>query len=175
MLYFVPHEVHIGCHMVEESVVAFAQVIETGVAVPIMFEPILGALAMAGKFVATFPARPGQGAVLDVAELLLFWPIEHLGERLLANVAELIFGKNEMIARIDVSIVFHHASMAAIACKDTDAGGHSAPIGKSAVEIFDEDPPHVMPHPLVEDSDEEIAPLVGMDRERSQGGIPEGH
>ena len=155
--------------MFEESVVAVAQVIETGIAVSIVDESILGTLSMAGKFKAAFFALSGQGTVLDVAEFLLFWPIEHLGESPATNVAEFILGKDKMIARIDVSIVFHHAGMSTIACKDADAGRHAAPIGKGAVEEFDKDTAYVMSHPLVKDRDEEIAPLFRTNRKRSQG------
>ena len=175
MQYFVAHEVHIGCHVVEETIVTFAQVIEVGIAVSIANEAILGTFAMAGKFVAAFLTLTGKGAMLDVAELLLFWPIEHLGESLLANVAEFIFGKDKMIARIDVSVIFHHAGMSTIAGKDTDARRHSTPVGKRAVEEFDENMPHVVSHPLVEKCDEEIAPLVGTNRRRCQGCFLIGH
>ena len=175
MQYFVAHIVHIGCHMFEETVVALAQVIETGVTVSIEDEAILGTLSMTGKFIAAFFALTGQGTVLDVAELLLFGPIEHLGESLATNVAEFILGKDKMIARIDVSIVFHHAGMSTIACKDADAGRHAAPIGKGAVEEFDKDTAYVMLHPLVKDRDEEIAPLFGTNRKRSQGCLFIGH
>lgn len=102
--------------------------------------------------------------MLDVAELLLFRPIEHFGERLLANVAKFILGKHKMIARIDVPVVFHHSGMATIASKDTDARRHATTVGKRAVEEFDKDMPHIVSHPLVEKSDEEITPLVWTNR-----------
>ena len=102
--------------------------------------------------------------MLDVAELLLFRTIEHFGERLLANVAEFILGEHKMIARIDVSVVFHHSGMSTISGKDTDARRHSTPVGKRAVEEFDKDLPHIVSHPLVEKGDEEITPLVGTNR-----------
>ena len=161
--------------MFEESVVTLAQEIETGVTVSIEDEAILGTLSMTGKFIAAFFALTGQGTVLDVAELLLFGPIEHLGESLATNVAESIFGENEMIARIDVSIVFHHAGMSTIACKDADARRHAAPVGKSAVEEFDKDSAYIVSYPLVKDCDEEIAPLVGTNRKCSQGSNFIGH
>ena len=161
---FVAHEVHIGCHVVEETMVTLAQVIKTGIAISIANETILRTLSMTGKFIATFPALARKGAVLDVAELLLFRPIEHFGERLLANVAKFILGEDKMIARIDVSVVFHHSGMSTIACKDTDAWRHTTPVGKRAVEEFDKDLTHIMSHPLVEKGDEEIAPLVGTNR-----------
>ena len=175
MQYFVAHVVHIGCYMFEESVVTLAQEIETGVTVSIVDEAILGTLSMAGKFIAAFPALTGKGTVLDVAEFLLFGPIEHLGESLATNVAEFILGKDKMIARIDVSIVFHHAGMSTIACKDADARRHTAPVGKGAVKEFDKDTAHIVSHPLVKDFDEEIAPLVGTNRKRSQGCLFIGH
>ena len=164
MLYFIAHEVHIGCHVVEETVIAFAQVIVTWITISIADKTILGTLSMTGKFIAAFPALARKGAVLDVAELLLFRPIEHFGERLLANVAKFILGEDKMIARIDVSVVFHHTGMSTIACKDTDARRYATPVGKRAVEEFDKDMPHIVSHPLVEKSDEEITPLVWTNR-----------
>ena len=144
--------------------VTLAQVIESRIAISIANEAILGTLSMTGKLIAAFPALARKGAMLDVAELLLFRPIEHFGERLLANVAKFILGEHEMIARIDVSVVFHYAGMSTIACKDTDARRHTTPVGKRAVEEFDKDLPHIMPYPLVEKGDEEITPLVGTNR-----------
>ena len=150
--------------MVEEPVVAFAQVIEARITISIADKTILGTLSMTGKFIAAFSALTRKGAVLDVAELLLFRPIEHFGERLLANVAKFILGEDKMIARIDVSVVFHHTGMSTIAGKDTNTRGYATPVGKRAVEEFDKGLPHIMPHPLVEKGDEEIAPLVGTNR-----------
>lgn len=161
--------------MVEEPVIAFAQVIETWITISIADEAILRALSMTGKFIAAFPTLTGKGAMLDVAESLLFRPIEHFGERLLANVAKFILGENEMIARINVSVVFHHSGMSAIACKGTNARRYATPVGKRAVEEFDKDLPHIVSHPLVEKCDEEITPLVGSNRRRSQGGFLIGH
>ena len=163
-MYFIAHEVHIGCHVVEETMVTLAQVIKTGIAISIANETILRTLSMTGKFIATFPTLTGKGAMLDIAELLLFRPIEHFGERLLANVAKFILGKHKMIARIDVSVVFHHTGMSAIAGKDTNTRRYATPVGKRAVEEFDKDMPHIVSHPLVEKSDEEITPLVWTNR-----------
>lgn len=163
-MYFIAHEVHIGCHVVEETVVAFAQIIKARIAISIANEAILGTLSMTGKFIAAFPALARKGAMLDVAELLLFRPIEHFGERLLANVAKFILGEDKMIARIDVSIVFHHTGMSAIAGKDTNTRRYATPVGKRAVEEFDKDLPHIVSHPLVEKFDKEITPLVGTNR-----------
>ena len=161
--------------MVEETVVTLAQVIEAGIAISIVDEAVLGTLSMTGKFIATFHALKRKGTMLDVAELLLFRPIEHLGESLLANVAKFILGEDKMIARIDVSVIFHHAGMSTIAGKDTDARRHTTPVGKRAVEEFDENMTHVVSHPLVEKGDEEIAPLVGTNRRRCQGCFLIGH
>ena len=150
--------------MVEEPIVTLAQVIVSWITVSIADEAIFWTFAMTGKFVAAFPTLTGKGAMLDIAELLLFRPIEHLGERLLANVAKFIFGEDKMIARIDVSVVFHYAGMSTIACKDTNARGYATPVGKRAVEKFYKDMPHIVSNPLVEKGDEEIAPLVGTNR-----------
>ena len=152
------------CHVVEEPIVTLAQVIVAWIAVTIADETILRTLSMTGKFVAAFPTLTRKGAMLDIAELLLFRPIEHLGERVLANVAKFIFGEDKMIARIDVSVVFHYAGMSTIACKDTNARGYATPVGKRAVEKFYKDMPHIVSNPLVEKGDEEIAPLVGTNR-----------
>ena len=150
--------------MVEETVVAFAQGIVARIAISIVDETILGTFSMTSKLIAAFPALARQGTMLDVAELLLFRPIEHFGERLLANVAKFILGEDKMIARIDVSVVFHHTGMSTIAGKDTNTRGYATPVGKRAVEEFDKDLPHIVSHPLVEKGDEEIAPLVGTNR-----------
>ena len=133
--------------------VTLAQVIKTGIAISIANEAILGTFPMTCKLIAAFPALARQGAMLDVAELLLFRTIEHFGKRLLANVAKFILGEDKMIARIDVSVVFHHTGMSAIAGKDTNTRRYATPVGKRAVEEFDKD------HEVIADSliDESVA------------------
>ena len=45
----VGHEVHVGCDMVVELPVAFAEIVEAGVAVAVVDDSVLGAFAVASE------------------------------------------------------------------------------------------------------------------------------
>ena len=60
--------------------------------------------------------------------------------------------------------MLHHGGMAAIFVEGTEAGGHSGPVGQGGVENLHKHLPHILPDPLVEEGDQEFAPLLGRDR-----------
>ena len=70
-----------------------------------------------------------------------------------------------MVAAVYVAVVLHHAGVAAGLCQSAYAGLFAHPVGKCAVEHLNEVVAHVAAHPFVEDSAQEIAPLLCGDRE----------
>ena len=103
--------------MLEEAVVAFAKIVQSRFSRSGMSETILGTFAVAGEEVVALPALRRQLLLLVQTELLLPRAIHHLGQRLLADITQLIGRKDEMIATIQIPIEFHRTRMSAIACQ----------------------------------------------------------
>ena len=51
--------------------------------------------------------------MLETAKFLLFFTVEHIYQRLVFDITQFIFRENKVIARIDISIVFHYSCMSA--------------------------------------------------------------
>ena len=62
--------------------------------------------------------------------------------------------------------MLHGQRRAARLAVDAETGRGTREVGEGDVEHLDEDAAHVAPHPLLEDVDEEAAPLLGRDRAR---------
>ena len=120
--------------MTEEHTVTLTEIVLAGIAVDVLYEAASGAFAVAGKLPFTFLAFLRQRLALETAELLLLFAVEHLRDGLLADVAEAIFGEDEVVAGIDVAVELHNAGMAAFLGIDADAWRDAHPVGKDAVE-----------------------------------------
>ena len=97
--------------------------------------------------------------MLEKAETLLLRAIEHLDERLLTDVAQMVLGAHEVVAGIDVAIGLHDGSMTALLGVGADARSLTHPIGERTIEDLDKDAAYIGSHPFVENGAEEIAPL----------------
>ena len=86
--------------MPEEAVVAFAKVVQPRLSRSRMPETVLGALSVASEEVVAFLALRGQFVLLVQPELLLPGAIHHLGQGLLADVAQLVGREDEVVAAI---------------------------------------------------------------------------
>ena len=151
--------------MLEEHAVTLAQVVLSGVAVTVFYETVLGALAVARKQPFALATLFGQRLAFQFAEPLLLVAIQHLGDGLLAYVAKAIFGKHEMVARVDIAVKLHHAGMATLFGINADAWCLAHPVGQDAIEQLDVCLSHIMTHPLVEDGAQEASPLLWRHRE----------
>ena len=103
-------------------VITRTEIVETGIAILIFHEAVLGAFTMTGKFHVTLPALAGKRTVFKTAELLLLLTIKHVDERMVTDVAQLILRKNEVVAGINIAIVLHHSRMTAFLGISADAG-----------------------------------------------------
>lgn len=83
--------------MFKEFVIAFAKIVQTGIAVAVFEETVLGAFAVTGKLITALTALSGQRAVFHVTELLLFFAVEHLNKRIASYISKLVFRKHKMI------------------------------------------------------------------------------
>ena len=82
---------------------------------------------------------------------------------LLLDIAEQIFRLDEVIAGIQVAVMFQSQAIAAGFVKDAHpGGGQPQPTAGGSFEGLDKDLPNVMPHPLVKRLDQETAKLLGL-------------
>ena len=152
--------------MLEEHAVTFAQVVLSGVAVTVFYETVLGALAVARKQPFALAALFGQRLAFQFAEPLLLVAIQHLGDGLLAYVAKTIFGKHEMVARVDIAVKLHHAGMPTGPGKGAYPWLLPHPVGQGGVEQLDEVVSYILFKPFVEQGTSKCSPLVWIHRER---------
>ena len=128
------HEIHVGRRMLEEAVIAPAQIIESRFSVGGHGESIFRALAVAYVKEAAVHALPGQRLTLGKPEVGLTPAHNHLNKRLRLYVAQFIFRKYEVIAGVYVAVIFKHKSVAACLAERADAGLLPYPVGQSSVE-----------------------------------------
>ena len=88
MCQFVSHELHVGGNVCKELPIARAQVVEIGFAVAVAGEPVLGALAVAGKEELAFAALAGQPLRFHLCKGPLLWAVHHGGDGLPGDVAQ---------------------------------------------------------------------------------------
>lgn len=160
--------------MCEIVAVAFAKIVEAGLAVGSDRYAVFGALAVAGKAPAAVEALLRQGVGFGIAEASLFGAEHHFYKRFGVQIAEQIFGIHEVVAGIYIAVVLHHSGMAASRCHGAHARWHSAPVGESGIEQLHEVGAYVVGYPFVENSTEEIAPLRRLHRERCHDGFAAG-
>ena len=79
-----------------------------------------------------------------------------------------MLGIDEVVARVDIAIEFHHPRVAALFGQRAESWCLSHPVGEGGVEDLDEVFAHILSHPLIENSTEEVTPLLGRDGEVGQ-------
>jgi len=141
----------------KELLVALA---ETAVAVGMA---MLGTFAVAEEEPSAALAQTGQGSVLGDTETEAPGLAVELAERLRAEVAEAVGGKDEVVADIDVAVVLDGKAVAARLAEGAEGSGLPAPLGKGVVEKLHVDASHVGAHPLVIDVAEELPEVGGGD------------
>ena len=100
------HELHREIGMLKELLEAGAEVVQARLAVRRLAEPILGALAVAGKAHVAFLAVTRQCVALILAEFQLLGRRDQLDEVIVPNVAQEEVRLHEMVARIYIAVVF---------------------------------------------------------------------
>lgn len=159
------HVVHIGGDVLEESEVSAAEVIVSLFSGSGGGEAVSWAFSVAGEEEFAFLALAGQQITLVVAEAELFLAVHHLYETAFLDIAQFEFGKDEMVACIDISVELHGACMAAGLRHAAERRGNSHPSGQCGVEHLDEIFSDIVAYPFVEDGAEEIPVFLGCDRE----------
>ena len=111
--------------MVEEFFVAGAEVVEAGFAVRRQVEAVFGAFAVAVFFDFAGSAVFGEGGLFVEAELGLLGGGDHVAEGLVHDVAEFEFGVDEVVAGVEVAVVFEGEAFAAGFGEDAEGGGEA--------------------------------------------------
>ena len=158
---FVCHKIHVGCHMLKELAITSAEIVESGISVAVAHEPLLGTFAIAGKEEVAFPALLRQHAAFHFCKLVLLCRIHHLGDGLVVQVAKQVFGKDEMVARINITIVLHHSGMATLLGQHAYPGSLTHPVSQGGIKQLYVVFAHIVLHPFVEDGAQECTPLAG--------------
>ena len=123
---------------------------------------------MTGEEVVTAFALLWQRAVFVLSKGSLTLTVHHLCQRAVADVAKFVLGKYKVVARIHVTVVFHHAGMPTFSGHGAQAALHAHPVGQGGVKQLHESRTHIVAYPLVENSAKKVSPLLGRNREVSQ-------
>src|SRR5436190_9364539 len=155
------HEAHRPVDVVEERLVARAEVVEAGLTVRRLDEPVLGAAAVTGEADVALPAVARKRVALVEAEPQLLLRRDQLEHVRLADVPEPVRRLDEVIARVEVPGVLERESEPARLRVDAEARWLAEPVGERDVEHLDVDLADVPAHPLLEDVDQEAPVLLG--------------
>ena len=136
--------------MVKELTIAGTEVVQSWVAVTVLRESISGTFAVADMEILAFATLLRQCRFFVFAECRLLIAVEHLCERLLMDVAQPILRKNEVVAAIQVAIIFHHAGMTATLCHSANTRCYACIVGQCGVKQLNEISTYILSHPLVE-------------------------
>src|SRR5919202_2670508 len=121
------HQPHRPVDMGEEGLEPGAQIVQAGLAVGCVEYAVLGAAAVADEANFTLTAVARQRLALGEAELPLPVGADHLDQRNILEIAELVVRLDEMIAGVDIAIVLHRERRAARLLEDAQAGALAKP------------------------------------------------
>ena len=68
---------------------------------------------MTGKLPLALFALIGEPCGFHLGKGLLFFAIEHVQDTTIEDITQVVFGEDEMVATIDISIVLHYGCMSA--------------------------------------------------------------
>ena len=88
-------------------VISLTEIVQPRLSILIFLETVLRAFAMAGELHVALLALAGQRGMLQAAECLLLFAVKHVDERLLPDVSQFVFRKDEVVAGIHIAIVLH--------------------------------------------------------------------
>lgn len=149
--------------MGKELAIAGAQIVESFLAVGSGGKAVFGAFSVAGEAPGTFQTLLGKRH-LHVAEAVLHVAESHGGNRLLMDIAQLVFRENKVVASIQVAVALQSQGIATVAGQGAYARLHPAPVGEGGVKELHEIFSDVALPPFVEDGTGEMPPLFGSDR-----------
>ena len=157
--------------MLEKNAIACTEVVQSRFSVGSFQETQTRTFTMTSLQPEALAALTGKGFLLESAEAILLGAIKHLRQAVCAYVAQLVLWKDEVVAGIHIAVMFHHGSMPALLCIDTNTRFHPHPTSKGCIEKLYEDLAYILTHPFAENGTHEMPPLFRTDAERSDGTI----
>src|SRR5262249_19057773 len=113
--------------------------------------------------ISATPALARQLVVLVEPELELPQRKHELRERSLADATELVLRVDEMVARVDATVVLERDVLAANGALRAKVRGAPGELVEHALEQIHFDAPAIVLEPFVENGRQERAPIVGID------------
>ena len=158
------HDFHFGSGVFKKRPVTLAEIVQARLSVGCFDETVPGTLAMAGKNEIAPAAVSGKAIPFVPAEFQLFWGFCKHAHRCLQDIAEQVIRLDEVIAGVEITVVFERHSPTAGTPENADGYRQAKPSGQCPVEVEHERPADIPAHPLVEDPDQEFSPLLGANR-----------
>lgn len=156
------HHRHGRASVHEEQFKPFAKIVLSRLSVARNAKPVLGAATIAKVPHFTVLALLREQVALVITELALLRRRHHFQKSLLMDVAEQVFRFNEMVARVEITVVLQRGSVPA--GWGVDAQQVAAEKGlKRYIEQLNKHLAYIMANPLLEDVDEELAVLPTAD------------
>src|SRR5437016_1681778 len=101
------YPLHGRIYMGEKGFVASTQVVQPGLTIGGLEKAVLRAAAMTGKEYRTLPAGARQGFALGKTEATLFGRAGKISERNDLHIAEPMARLDEVVAGVDIAVMFH--------------------------------------------------------------------
>ena len=119
----------------------------------------------------TGAAGGGEAAHLVEAKLRLSLSAHHFRDAGIADIAQAILGKDEVVTTVQVATGFDNRRVAAGGSQGADARHHARMACQGALEKLHEEFAHVLRRPFVENGAEEVAPFLRTYGPRGQRGL----
>jgi hypothetical protein len=162
VLEHVCHGLHCGAGMRKEQLQPGAEVVLTLLAISRERKPVLRTSTVAEEPDFATLTLGGECVALVISELALFGRSDEFEHVSLMNIAELELWLDEMVAGVEIAIVFQRGPIAA--GRGVNTQQVPAEIGlKGNVKELNVNPSYVVTYPLLEDIDEELTVLFPAD------------
>lgn len=142
--------------MGEELPKTIAQVVESRLVVLRDGEPVFGASSIADVKPRTCVTLPGQVISLGITEHALYRRVDQLGQGRGRNIPDPVLRRDEVIARIDGTVLFYDEHAPAGRGHPAKVCASSRPYEPHLGNLLDFKAPDVVPGPFVENGAEEI-------------------
>ena len=150
--------------MLEESLVSTTKIIQPRFSIGRLNETVLGALAIANMQDFALPAVSGERILLVPSEFPLLVRGYEFDHGCLQDVSQVVIRFYKVVAGIKIPGVLQRHPQAARRPEDADSSCPVKPARQSSIEIENKSLSDISLHPLVEDLDQEAAPLGRTDR-----------
>ena len=153
------HDLHRPVDVAEIGLVPGAQVVQPRLPVGCQRESILRTLAVAGKPHVAASTVGRKRVAFGRTEGALLGRRDQFHDMGVLDVAQEVVGLDEVVARVDVTIVFECHRVPTGFGKHAHPRGDPVPGRQGCIELLDVDVADIANDPFIEDGDEELPPL----------------